>query len=68
MDTIIYKENSAIVRASSGDETAVKERLRTLLQLAIAIGRREGLLGKGTAVKDPEVSTKGGNDGNKRRI
>jgi len=34
------------------NEREVKRRLRTLLDLAIQIGRREGLLGRETAAKE----------------
>jgi len=37
-----------IVTAECDGEEAVRHRLRTLLQLALAIGKREGLLGNGT--------------------
>jgi len=37
----------AINLSSPGESGAEKERIRTLLQLAIAIGRREGLISSG---------------------
>ena len=32
---------------STPDDPAVQSRIRTLIELAVAIGRREGLIGKG---------------------
>ena len=41
------------ILTSEGDgEEAVRHRLRTLLQLALARGKREGLLGNGTGSKE----------------
>ena len=62
------------VSPAEADAIEVKERLRTLLDLAIAIGEREGLLGrndvtKGTAVRnDKKTKIGGSSDVNKRSI
>ena len=54
------------------DETyAVRRRLRTLLDLAVAIGKREGLIGNnGNPTRDyNKVNNEGGSDvSNKRRV
>lgn len=43
-----------LVAPKGDDELAVKTRLRILLQLALTIGRREGILGNGYGKGDPE--------------
>jgi len=43
-----------LVAPKGDDEQAVKTRLRILLQLALTIGRREGILGNGYGKEDPE--------------
>lgn len=43
-----------MVAPKGDDELAVKTRLRILLQLALTIGRREGLLINGFEQKTPE--------------
>jgi len=45
-----------MVAPKGDDELAVKTRLRILLQLALTIGRREGLLSNGDGAQD-EAST-----------
>jgi hypothetical protein len=45
-----------MVAPKGDDELAVKTRLRILLQLALTIGRREGLLSNGHGAQD-ETST-----------
>jgi len=43
-----------LVAPKGDDELAVKTRLRILLQLALTIGKREGILGNGYNEEAPE--------------
>jgi hypothetical protein len=48
-----------MVAPKGDDELAVKTRLRILLQLALTIGRREGLIGGGTPAEGNGVKPAG---------
>lgn len=68
----MLEANIVGVKMLPDEDNAVKERLRVLLQLAVAIGKREGLLGKElvSKVKQPEAvrERKGDGNGDKRCI
>lgn len=53
----MFKADIVSVKMLPDEDSVVKERLRCLLQLAIAIGRREGLLGKEILPKVTESKT-----------
>ena len=67
MDVTVAKADSIEVKTLPEErEFVVRERLRVILRLAIVIGRRKGLLGKGcdaesnTIRDDERGKTKGG--------
>jgi len=65
MGIILIETGSVEVKKLQDDGTeAVRDRLRVLLEVAVAIGRREGLLGnrKGAAGNDKKDTTKGDHD------
>jgi hypothetical protein len=55
-----------LVAPKGDDELAVKTRLRILLQLALTIGRREGILGNGydNSEQQPEQQGRQETEGN----
>jgi len=65
MGIILIETGSVEVKTLQDDGTeAVRDRLRVLLEVAVAIGRREGLLGnrEGIAENDKKDTTKGDHD------